>query len=74
MMVLRYLWERRASVLERYSKKIKVDVKIVSDHPYGWHSGPEQPRSKTKQLNRSGAAHNQENQKFLNKTKALVLI
>jgi hypothetical protein len=27
------------TVLERYSKLIKVDVKTVSDHPYPWHSG-----------------------------------
>lgn len=37
----------------------KVDVKIVSDHPYPWHSGnPEtSPGTKPKNSNRSGGAH-----------------
>ena len=38
---------------------IKVDVKTVSDHPYGWHSGsPETaPAGTQKNSNRSGGAH-----------------
>ncbi len=40
-------------------KLIKVDVKIVSDHPYPWHSGsPETaPGPAQKNSNRSGGAH-----------------
>ena len=40
-------------------KLIKVDVKIVSDHPYPWHSGsPETaPGSAQNNSNRSGGAH-----------------
>lgn len=40
-------------------KLIKVDVKIVSDHPYPWHSGSQEtaPASATKNSNRSGGAH-----------------
>jgi ATP-dependent RNA helicase RhlE len=40
-------------------KLIKVDVKIVSDHPYPWHSGsPETaPGAKQNNSNRSGGAH-----------------
>jgi ATP-dependent RNA helicase RhlE len=40
---------------------IKVDVKIVSDHPYPWHSGSPETASggstKPKNSNRSGGAH-----------------
>jgi ATP-dependent RNA helicase RhlE len=40
-------------------KLIKVDVKIINDHPYPWHSGvPETTASATqKNSNRSGGAH-----------------
>ena len=38
---------------------IKVEVKTVSDHPYGWHSGSPETASGAKQnnSNRSGGAH-----------------
>jgi ATP-dependent RNA helicase RhlE len=47
--------------LENIQKLIKVDVKIVSDHPYPWHSGspkqhPEDLQNQ-KNSNRSGGAH-----------------
>jgi hypothetical protein len=43
MMVLRYLFGKdEHQYWKDIQRKIKVDVKIVSDHPYGWHSGPEQ--------------------------------
>jgi hypothetical protein len=49
------------SVLEDIQKLIKVDVKIVSDHPYPWHSGSPETASggstKPKNSNRSGGAH-----------------
>ena len=40
-------------------KLTKVDVKIVSDHPYSWHSGNPETASGAKQnnSNRSGGAH-----------------
>ncbi|MBZ4042185.1 DEAD/DEAH box helicase [Flavobacterium hibisci] len=39
-------------------KLIKVDVKIISDHPYQWHAGsPEATAEKPKNSNRSGGAH-----------------
>ncbi|QBN20337.1 DEAD/DEAH box helicase [Flavobacterium nackdongense] len=40
-------------------KLIKVEVKIISDHPYPWHSGnPETaPTAAQKNSNRSGGAH-----------------
>lgn len=40
-------------------KLIKVDVKIINDHPYPWHSGaPETTATATqKNSNRSGGAH-----------------
>jgi ATP-dependent RNA helicase RhlE len=46
--------------LKDIQKLIKVDVKIVSDHPYPWHSGPETASggsTKPKNSNRSGGAH-----------------
>jgi ATP-dependent RNA helicase RhlE len=52
--------------LEDIQKLIKVDVKIVSDHPYPWHSGspkqhPEDLQNQ-KNSNRSGGAHKSESQ------------
>jgi ATP-dependent RNA helicase RhlE len=47
----------------RYKINIKVDVKIVSDHPYPWHSGSGNSIRriyKTKNSNRSGGAHKSE--------------
>jgi len=38
-------------------KLIKVDVKIINDHPYPWHSGSPEATEKPKNSNRSGAAH-----------------
>ncbi len=39
-------------------KLIKVDVKIIADHPYPWHSGsPNAITEKPKNSNRSGGAH-----------------
>lgn len=39
-------------------KLIKVDVKIIADHPYPWHSGsPNVITEKPKNSNRSGGAH-----------------
>lgn len=39
-------------------KLIKVDVKTISDHPYPWHAGsPDAKEEKTRNSNRSGAAH-----------------
>jgi ATP-dependent RNA helicase RhlE len=39
-------------------KLIKVDVKIINDHPYPWHSGsPTETQNPQKNSNRSGGAH-----------------
>lgn len=39
-------------------KLIKVDVKIITDHPYPWHSGsPEAGEKPKNSSNRSGGAH-----------------
>ena len=38
-------------------KLIKVDVKIISEHPYPWHGGAEVEAAPVKNSNRSGGAH-----------------
>lgn len=40
-------------------KMIKIEVKIINDHPYPWHSGNSEttPTTKQKNSNRSGGAH-----------------
>jgi ATP-dependent RNA helicase RhlE len=62
--------------LEDIQKLIKV-VKIVSDHPYPWHSGSPETASggstKQKNSNRSGGAHKSESQTPQSKIKTLVL-
>jgi hypothetical protein len=53
------------SVLEDIQKLIKVDVKIVSDHPYPWHSGSRKQHRriyKTKKIQTEWRTHKSESQ------------
>jgi ATP-dependent RNA helicase RhlE len=55
-------------------QKLKVDVKIVSDHPYPWHSGTETASGGSYQnSNRSGGAHKSRKSDASKQNKTLVL-